>query len=144
MNSVLFLALLAVLSGQRITMTGGKDRYDSLRTAYLSSLRNITSPELERRNAARRRVQKLGYVGTQQAMYFGGGLDALLPYIKMELHLTFFLPHDQIYVYFRPASPPAGEKPAVPGFLTFGNAPIAIPLYEDWTFPENLWEHPDH
>jgi hypothetical protein len=144
MKAVILILVVALFFAPRSPKGGDQDQFlklDSLQAAYRAGLRSLRSPELERRNIARRRVQQLGYAGTREALFLGRGLDALLPYVKMEMLLAFFLPHDQLYVYVRTTAPERKGPPTAPDFMTFGNKMVAIPLQEDWTFPENPWDH---
>ena len=145
---VITLAIaVALLLAPRFPKDGDQDQFlrlDSLQAAYRASLHHLHSPELYRRNIARRRLQQLGYAGTRNALFLGRGLDALLPYVKMELLLTFSLPHDQLFIYVKTTTPEQKVPPTLPDFMTFGSKTVAIPLQEDWTFPENPWDHSSH
>jgi len=147
MKAITLAIAVVLLIAPRLPKAGDQDQFlrlDSLQATYRASLRHLHSPELYRRNIARRRLQQSGYVGTLNALFLGRGLDALLPYVKMEFLLTFFLPHDQLYVYVKTTTPEQKGPPTSPDFMTFGSKTVAIPLQEDWTFPENPWDHSSH
>jgi hypothetical protein len=111
---------------------------DSLSAEFLRRIREIRSPELERRNAARHFVQRSGYCLALASVLRDDGLGAAFAVGRMRLHLEFFLPHDQV-LYYAPIVSGEQRRSRLPGFTTYGERFAAIPLYEDWTFPDDPW-----
>jgi hypothetical protein len=114
-------------------------RADSMARAYREAARTVTTPELERRIAARRAVQRSGYCTTLAAVIRHNALDALLSYIRMRLHLDFSLPHDQLFAYI-PSQYKVGPTPGIPPVVGVPNAMTVVPLYEDRSFPPDPWK----
>lgn len=140
----LFLAGLpthpAKVYGQEQNRQSEEDlRADSLARAYRESVRSFKTAELDRRMAARRAVQRSGYCHTLAGVIRRNGLDALLSYIRMRLHLDFSLPHDQLYAYI-PSQYKVEPVPGVPPIAGAANAMTVVPLYEDKTFPPDPWK----
>jgi len=142
---VLFGFLLSGIPGPAATVYARpgepQDEYraDSLARAYREAVRSFKTAELERRMAERRGVQRSGYCQTLAGVVHRNGLDALLSYIRMRLHLDFSLPHDQLVAYF-PSRYKVDPTPGVPGFATAPNAMTVVPLYEDRAFPRDPWK----
>ncbi|MEW6510246.1 MAG: hypothetical protein AB1428_04740 [Bacteroidota bacterium] len=116
-------------------------RSDSLAAQYLRAVRSQKPPELLKRTADRRRVQRIGYILTLDGVMRQHALDALLPYLRMRLHLEFWLPQDQLVAYI-PIIQPERRDLGFPEFFTYGSKSAAIPLYEDRTFPADPWAAP--
>jgi hypothetical protein len=114
-------------------------RTDSLARAYREAIRTFKTVELEQRMAARRAIQRSGYCHTLAGVIRRNGLDALLSYIRMRLHLEFFLPQDQLVVYY-PSQYKVEKIPGVPGFASAPNATTVVPVFEDRTFPADPWK----
>ncbi len=114
-------------------------RADSMARAYRVAARSLKTAELERRVAARKAVQRSGYCTTLAAVIRHNGLDALLSYIRMRLHLDFSLPHDQLFAYI-PSQYKVEPTPGVPPVVGAPNAMTVVPLYEDRSFPPDPWK----
>ena len=112
---------------------------ESGEATYRKQVRELTTPELERRNGARLDLQRRGYSQTLYGLVRRNGFDSVLAYIKMRLQLEFFLPHDQLIAYFPGVAPAPPRIPGLPRFYTFGGGMVAVPLEEDWTFPLDPW-----
>jgi len=151
MSPILPIVLAGLLTGALLQEPGApgaadlspvtdKAEADSLGPAsFRLRVNELTTPELNRRNAARLSVQRRGYSSTLESVMREDGLGALLTYLRMQLHIEFFLPHDQIYAYISVVQP-APRRDGLPGFATFGgSATMPVPLQEDWTFPPDPW-----
>ena len=114
-------------------------RNDSLARAYASAIRAFKTPELEKRIAARRAIQRSGYCAALSGVIRRDPVDALLAYIRMRLQLEFTLPNDQLVAYF-PSQYKVPEMPGVPRIAGAPNAMTVVPLYEDKSLPADPWK----
>ena len=123
-------------AGEQLPDSAG---YDSLARAYRNAIRAFTTPELEKRMAARRAVQRTGYCAALSGVIRRDPLDGLLAYIRMRLQLEFTLPNDQLVAYF-PSQYKVPEIPGVPRIAGGQNAMTVVPLYEDKSLPADPWK----
>ncbi len=111
---------------------------DSLAAAVRTAIAHMTSPELEERKARRRALQQHGYASVLSQTLRSDGLWALVMYARVSLQLEYSLPRNTLYVYV-PIRQPAPRDSTGGHFATFGGGPIAVPLREDRSFPEDPW-----
>ncbi len=124
----------------RRTDSRGLDRQqDSLAAAVRSAIAGMTTPELEARKARRRLLQQHGYVSILSQTLRADGLLALIMYTRVSLQLEYSLPRNTLYVYV-PVRQPAVRDSTGRRFHTFRSGPIAVPLNEDRSFPEDPWK----
>ena len=117
------------------------DEADSLGAEYRRRLSLLTSPELEKRMANRRKVQREGYAGVVSGVVRRDGLGALLAYARMRLQLEFSLPNDVLIAYF-PLLHDASLQDSLSASTTFGSRLYGVPLIEDRSFPRDPWGGP--
>jgi hypothetical protein len=112
---------------------------DSATAAYWRSLGTLTSPELEGRKARRTRLQREGYAEVLQGLLAGDDITALLSWIRTRTQLEYSIPSRQLYVF---VYPPAAKRDTslAARMLPQGGEPIAIPLYDDRSFPIDPWQ----
>lgn len=145
-NTLFCLALLLPLA---LTMrdgaphgglTGTEDAHqDSLAAAVRNAIAGMTTPELEARRARRRTLQQEGYASLLSHALRSDGLWALVTYSRVSLQMEYSLPRTTLYVYV-PIRRPPGRDSTGQRFYTFGSGPMAIPLHEDRSFPEDPWK----
>ncbi len=112
---------------------------DSLAAAVRAAIAEMTTPEMEARKARRRHLQQQGYASILSQTLRSDGLLALLMYARVSLQLEYSLPRNTLYVYvpIRQSTP----RDSTGGhFATFGGGPMAVPLKEDRSFPEDPWK----
>jgi len=114
-------------------------QWDSLSSGFRSEVRRLTSPQLEKRKAARLELQRRGYVNTLAGVISADGLDALLAFVRSRLQLEFSLPHEPIAMEFPLVGPDDIPRNAR-GFVSLGQGTFSITLADDWTFPVDPWE----
>lgn len=147
LNSLLVLAVLTcagtsacpVMASAQPKPPDDDVRADSLARAYREASRTFTTPELERRMAARRAVQRNGYCASLAGVLRRDAVDALFSYLRMRLQLEFSLPHDQLFAYV-PSRYVVEALPGVPPVVGAPNAMTVVPLSEDRSFPQDPWK----
>jgi hypothetical protein len=108
--------------------------------ALRENFKRLSSPELERRKAVRRSIQQRGYVSVLRDVVAGDGIGALLAFLRLHAQLEFHLPNNILFVYARvPERAHSAWEQRIPGTSGVPSAPVAIPLYEDLTFPVDPW-----
>lgn len=115
-------------------------RLDSLAAAVRDAVAGMTTPELEQRKARRRQLQQHGYASVLSQTLRSDGLWGLIMYTRLSLQLEYSLPRNTLYVYV-PVNRPAARDSTGGHFATFGGGPMAVPLHEDRSFPEDPWKH---
>jgi hypothetical protein len=116
---------------------------DSAAASLRRSYAGLSSPELVHRTALRREVQQRGYVSVFHDLLAGDGIGALISFLRLNAQLDFHLPHNTLVVYARVKQPElqTWEK-RLPGTTGAPGPPVAIPLYEDLSFPIDPWSKP--
>jgi hypothetical protein len=139
------ILLLLLSSGTRLSTQdqaarpGGDVSVDSQARAYAAAIRAFKTPELEKRIAARRAIQRSGYCACLSGLIRRDPLEALLAYLRMQLQLEFTLPNDQLMAYF-PSQYKVPQMPGVPRVAGGQNAMTVVPLYEDKALPADPWK----
>ena len=121
---------------------------ESLARAYTSAVRRLTTPEVYERLVVRRSVQRRGYAFVLRETVTHDAFGALLAYIRLMLHIEYWLPHNMLTYY-----PPRTHTPSPSSFLdttrdqrprfpifSYHSSPEGYPLTEDWTFPADPWK----
>ena len=121
----------------RAQYTSGQPDADSLAQAYERSLSSLTSPQLEERESLRRSLQQRGYASVVYDLCRNDPLSALLSHLRTAAQLRWFIPHTTLYVYLPVRQPP--QQSRMRGFTGAPSPPIAVPLRDDWSFPEDPW-----
>lgn len=112
---------------------------DSSAAEFRTAVASLSTPELKRRNAMRRMLQRQTYTEILEQSLRDDGLGALLAYLKGMLQLEFSLPRNTLY-YYVPMADPA-YRDTLPGtFFRASSGPFVIPLPEDRSFPEDPWK----
>jgi hypothetical protein len=114
-------------------------RQDSLAQAVRSAMARMTTPELERRKAQRLLLQREGYASVLAQTLRSDGLQALITYTRVSLQLEYSLPRNILYVYVPVRQPPDRDSTGT-HFYGYRSGPIAVPLHEDRSFPEDPWK----
>ncbi len=138
----LLLPLTFLSAGDTAHVAGAREeeaRQESLAAAVRSAVASMTTPELEKRMARRREMQQHGYASVLSQTLRSDGLWALLMYGRVSLRLEYSLPRNTLYVYV-PVRQPAVRDSTAGHFATFGGGPLAVPLKEDRSFPEDPWK----
>ncbi len=112
---------------------------DSLAAAVRTAMAGMTTPELEARRARRRHMQQHGYASVLSQTLRSDGLWALVMYARTSLKLEYSLPRNTLYVYV-PVRQPAARDSTGEHFAVFRSGPMAVPLREDRSFPEDPWK----
>jgi hypothetical protein len=117
---------------------------DSLARQLGRELSKVTIAEVEKRKQTRREVQRNGYQNTLMGILHGDSLSALLAFLKMNLQIEFFLPHNKVYVY-RPGDSLFLFVPIVFRYddgteLIFETKKVKLAIKEDWMFPSDPWK----
>jgi hypothetical protein len=139
---IFFLIILAApepAACQRSGTDRDAERLDSLAHVFRAGAARLTSPELIRRKEIRREFQRRGYASILSATLERDGLGGLIAWARTKIQLDFHLPHNTLTIFIPvTASPPRDSL--LPGFTTFGSGLFALPLNEDFAFPEDPWE----
>ena len=106
-------------------------------------LSNLTTAEVEKRNRNRREVQQRGYANTLLELISEDSLGALLAFLKTNLQIQIFLPHDRVYIY----QPLEKLNLAIPITFTYEDGmeitletkKARLALKEGWQFPVDPW-----
>lgn len=118
---------------------GSTAREDSLAAAVRAAIAGMTTPELEDRKARRRLLQQHGYASILSQTLRSDGLWSLIMYTRVSLQLEYSLPRNTLFVYV-PIRQPASRDSTGGHFTTFRSGPMAVPLHEDRSFPEDPWK----
>ena len=110
---------------------------DSLQRAHLMALRELGSPALEQRKAARLRLQRAGYLEALASELRGDGAASLASLVRMNAQVEFHLSHRPLSVYFPVAQPTSPVISPLMRQRTSGMYQVL--LYEDWSMPEDPW-----
>jgi hypothetical protein len=99
--------------------------YDSLARIFSQRLAKISTPAYEQRRRLQREFQQRGYANVLMDVITLDGLSALASYVKTKLQIEYSLLHTTLFAYF--SVPHTGKQ-------------VAIPLPEEWSFPEDPWK----
>jgi hypothetical protein len=135
---LLLLSAAAPAAGSSSSARAQAGSADTSGASFRRQAAAFSTPKLEQRNAARLFIQRRGYVSVLEGVLRDDPIDAILCYIRMRLHLEFSLPHD-VLVEYEPIVRPPKRSDGVPDFFTYGDQWLAVPLPEDWTFPDDPW-----
>ena len=119
-------------------------QFDSLAHHLGKELSKLTTEEVEKRGQTRREFQRRGYQHVLAEIIRGDGLNSLLSFLRMRLHLELFLPHNTIHItQLVPALLLA--VPIVFVYdggttLIFETGKVKLAIKEDWTFPVDPWK----
>lgn len=114
---------------------------DSLSRGFRKAVASLSSPELERRKAERRRLQKRGYCTVVQACGESDALSAVLALLRTHAQLAIHLPHTPLAVHVPIQHTPSWTDSLTP-FVTYGGGYYSFTLTEDWSFPDDPWASP--
>ena len=131
------LLLPSVTAAQVPSAQSDRENLDSLQREVRRAIASLSTPELEKRKELRREFQQRGYSEILSASLAGDGLGALLAYLRMALQLEFFLPRNTLMVYIPVSAPERADSTA---YVQRRSAPVAVPLVEDRSYPENPWK----
>lgn len=112
---------------------------DSLRNEVSAAIARLTSPELEARKARRRALQQKGYADILFHVLRRDGLWGLFSYFRLSSQLEYSLPQNTLYIYLPVKTSPTRRDSSVWGFTGAPSGPMAVPLNEDRSFPEDPW-----
>jgi hypothetical protein len=117
---------------------------DSLMRQLGRELAKVTTEEVQKRKVMRRTFQKRGYQNVLMEFLRGDSVGSLLAFLKMNLHLEFFLPHSTIYIY-QYFDKLYLSVPLVFRFedgteLNFETKKVRLAIKENWTFPSDPWK----
>ena len=112
---------------------------DSLRNQVSAAIARLTSPELEARKARRRALQQRGYADILFHVLRRDGLWGLLSYVRLSSQLEYALPQNTLNTYLPLTYSPARRDSSKWGFTGPPSGLMAVPLYEDRSFPEDPW-----
>jgi len=137
----LFLPLTLLTGDLTPRPTGGDDgaRQDSLASAVRKAMAGMTTPALEERKARRRTLQQQGYASLLSNTLQQDGLWALITYTRVSLQLEYSLPRNTLFVYVPVRQPAERDTSAMMRTSAPRSGPVAVPLVEDRTFPEDPW-----
>jgi hypothetical protein len=117
---------------------------DSLMRQLGRELAKVTTEEVQKRKAVRRTFQRRGYQNVLMEFLRGDSVGSLLAFLKMNLHLEFFLPHGTIYIYqyFEKlyVSVPVVFRYEDGTELTFETKKVKLAIKEDWKLPSDPWK----
>jgi hypothetical protein len=117
---------------------------DSLMRQLGRELAKVTTEEVQKRKVMRRTFQKRGYQNVLMEFLRGDSVGSLLAFLKMNLHLEFFLPHSTIYIYqyFDKLylSVPLVFRYEDGTELNFETKKVRLAIKENWTFPSDPWK----
>jgi hypothetical protein len=120
--------------------TGSVDAHqDSLAAAVRAAMAQMTTPELEARKARRLTLQRQGYASILSQTLRHDGLWALLTYTRTSLQLEYSLPRNTLVVYVPVRQPTIRRDSSAFQPLSARSGPMAVPLPEDRSFPEDPW-----
>ena len=111
---------------------------DSLSALHRASTTRLTTPELEKRVAARRAMQQKGYADILFHTLRNDGFWGIIASARSHLQLEYSLPREPLIIYV-PIRQPEQRGPRLPGFTGAPSPPAAIPLFENRVFPEDPW-----
>jgi hypothetical protein len=137
----LLLQLVFKMGGDTVRPTPPSNEnasQDSLAHAVRSAMARMTTPELEQRKAHRRLLQQEGYASVLAQTLRSDGLQGLITYTRVSLQLEYSLPRNALYVYVPVRQPPERDSTGT-RFYSYRSGPMAVPLYEDRSFPEDPW-----
>jgi hypothetical protein len=141
---VWFLLPLTLLTGGNLPPTeggGGDDAHqDSLAAAVREAMAGMTTPALEERKARRRALQRQGYASLLSHTLEQDGLWALITYTRVSLQQEYSLPRNTLVVYVPVRQPPERDTSAMMRTTAPRSGPVAVPLVEDRSFPEDPWK----
>jgi hypothetical protein len=100
-------------------------KYDSLGQIFSRRLTKISTPAYEHRRQILKELQRRGYANVLMDVVTFDGLSAFATYLKIKLQIEYSLLHTTLFAYF--LVPHTGKQ-------------VAIPLPEDWSFPEDPWK----
>ncbi len=113
---------------------------DSLSASLRRQFDAMTSPALEARKAARRRLQQAGYASVLADVLSDDGWGSLLSLARMNAQIEYTIPHRPLSIFI-PVTPSAASKKLPPWFFTYKSGPVEIVLHDDWSMPEDPWTH---
>jgi hypothetical protein len=105
---------------------------------FAEGVASLTSPALRERQALRRELQRRGYSNVLYDLARRDPLSALISYARVLLEVEWHIPHTTLYVYI-PVSYPKSREANLPPVTGAPSPPMAIPLQDDWAFPEDPW-----
>lgn len=105
---------------------------------FAEAASSLTSPALRERQALRRELQRRGYSNVLYDLARQDPLSALISYARVLLQVEWHIPHTTLYVYI-PVSYPKSREANLPPVTGAPSPPMAIPLQDDWAFPEDPW-----
>jgi hypothetical protein len=115
------------------------ENFDSLSRSFQLMTKSLTTAEFERRKQVLRMYQRRGYVDALSDVVADDGLSAILSLLKVNAQIAYHLPHNDLvfYIPVTPSSKPPSTNPW--HFLTPASPPFAVPLQQEWTFPDDPW-----
>jgi hypothetical protein len=113
---------------------------ESLKQEVSHAIARLTSPELEARKARRRALQQKGYADILFHLLQRDGLWGLFSYVRLSSQLEYSLPQNTLNTYLPLIYSPVRRDSSVWGFTGAPSGPMAVPLYEDRSFPEDPWQ----
>jgi hypothetical protein len=135
----LFLTL-AFSTGATPTQRDIKDEnLDSLSHSFQAMMKNLTTPEFERRKQVLRMLQRRGYVEVLSDVVADDGPGALLSLVKVNAQIAYHLPHNELLIHIQPTPSARPPYQSPWHFLAAPGGPFDVPLIQDWTFPEDPW-----
>jgi hypothetical protein len=105
---------------------------------FAEAVASLTSPALRERQVKRLELQRRGYSNILYDFARQDPLSALLSYARVLLQVEWHIPHTTLYVFI-PISYPRSREANLPPVTGAPSPPMAIPLHDDWAFPENPW-----
>ncbi len=134
---VLIMLVAGACTG--LSDTAQKPDFDSAAIRFNRASAALTSPQFEERKKTLRSFQRHGYVDVLGHVTNRDGLSALLAYVRVKSRIAYSIRHTQLYVFVPVIQPPQSSSNP-PGFSGSPSPPMAFPLIDDWTFPENPWK----
>ncbi len=105
------------------------------------TFKRLSSPALEQRKAARRVLQRTGYVNVLADVVRHDGTGALLSLVRLNAQVSYSLSHRPIMLYFPIVAPPDSVQRAGRVFsFYYASGPFGVALHDDWTMPEDPWK----
>jgi hypothetical protein len=138
---VLRLTLTATLLLLTPLQPSGEEKADTAkkeRQTFAEAASSLTSPALRERQVERRELQRRGYSNVLYDLARQDPLSALISYARVLLQVEWHIPHTTLYVYI-PVSYPKSREANLPPVTGAPSPPMAIPLQDDWAFPEDPW-----
>jgi len=140
---LLLFALLFPLSFSAGTDSAQREimdeNLDSLSHSFQEMTRNLSTAEFERRKKVLKTFQRRGYVEVLADVVADDGLSAFFSLLRVNAQIAYHLPHDALVFHIppTPSTRPPSQSPW--HFLAPASQPYAVPLIQDWTFPEDPW-----